>query len=193
LVTKKDDPHYIGAVTSGHVFTRGEFRTVSVGAGMAGKPPAFVQPDLQGVLDVHVMRSDQDLAVVQLTKDTLGATAPFPPEPYHPVSINDVLGSTEVRVRTDDKHSTPAFILDQGVSYEVQYRSMKKLMRGVIIIGSTPDRRSSRTVSSGGNSGSCVVHATTGRIIGMLLGGSSKFSFVLPIQNTLEMNGLKPI
>jgi len=64
-------------------------------------------------------------------------------------------------------------------------------VHNIILIGSTNDRSSSQTVSVGGDSGNCVYRKETGRLIGMLLGGNRKFSFVLPLQETLNSFNFK--
>ena len=55
------------------------------------------------------------------------------------------------------------------------------------------DKNKSTTVSSGGDSGSCVYHKQSGKMIGMLLGGNDTFSFVLPFEQTLKNNNFKLI
>ncbi|MFX6036218.1 hypothetical protein ABTE74_22795, partial [Acinetobacter baumannii] len=63
----------------------------------------------------------------------------------------------------------------------------------IISIGSTNDRTTSQSVSVGGDSGSCVYHKASGKLIGLLLGGNNKFTFVLPIQETLNSFNFKTI
>jgi hypothetical protein len=81
--------------------------------------------------------------------------------------------------------------LDFNVSFEIKYFNSPKYVRNIILIGNTNDRATSQTVSVGGDSGSCVYHKETGRLIGLLLGGNKKFSFVLPIQETLNSFNFK--
>jgi hypothetical protein len=83
--------------------------------------------------------------------------------------------------------------LDFNVSFEIKYFNSARFVRNIILIGSTNDRTTSKTVSVGGDSGSCVYHKDSGKLIGMLLGGNNKFSFVLPLQETLNSFNFKPL
>ena len=69
--------------------------------------------------------------------------------------------------------------------------NVPRYVRNIILIGSTNNRSASMTVSKGGDSGSPVFHKETGRLIGMLLGGNKKFSFVLPLQDTFNSFNFK--
>jgi hypothetical protein len=80
-----------------------------------------------------------------------------------------------------------------NVSMKVNYGLSERIMRNIILIGTSKDKNQSTTISVGGDSGSCVYHKESKQLIGMLMGGNDKFSFVLPFEKTLVENNFKLI
>ncbi|MFK5004638.1 hypothetical protein, partial [Klebsiella pneumoniae] len=79
--------------------------------------------------------------------------------------------SPNVTIASRQNNKRDAFILDLNVSFEIKYSNTPRYVRNIILIGSTNDRTTSQSVSVGGDSGSCVYHKASGKLIGLLLGG----------------------
>lgn len=193
LVDSTTNPDFKGIVTSGHVFTYGDFHDYG---GVLGKDQTRDgllngMPSMQ--LFFQQMKFNQDIAITQIRdkadvpNDYLSFAAGFyevSETDLHTTIPNITIASRQNNVRN-------AYILDFDVTFEINYFNTPRYIRNIILIGSTNDRTTSQTVSCGGDSGSCVYHTETGKLIGMLLGGNAKFSFVLPIQETLNAFNFK--
>lgn len=193
LVQSTLNPSIQGLVTSGHVFTNGAFINFD---GFVSSDQAFTalsNGNSIGELYFQQMSANQDLAVIQLTTpNTVASTIKNFPLGYYPVSTSDLNSSeANVTILSKNNNQRDAFIVGINVSVNINYGSISKIMRNVILIGSSPDQSQSTTVSTSGDSGSCVYHKSSEKLIGMLLGGDDKYSFVLPIDQTLTENNFK--
>jgi hypothetical protein len=182
-----------GVLTSGHVFTNGKFIDFD---GFVNSNQAFdslSNGNSIGELYFQQMIPSQDLAVVKINSTTTihNELMKFP-KGFYNVSQSDLNSPTKnVTILSKDSNQRDAFIIDINVSMRLYYVGTQKIMRNIILIGSDTDKNHSTTVSVGGDSGSCVYHKESKQIIGMLLGGNDKFSFVLPFEQTLKDNNFK--
>lgn len=193
LVDSATNPGFKGLLTSGHVFTYGDFRDYG---GVLGQDQAR-DGLLNGIPSTRLffqqMKFNQDLAIAEITDkasipdDYLSFAGGF-----YEVSESDLhTGAPNITIASRQNNIRNAYILDFDVSFEINYFNTPRYIRNIILIGSTNDRATSQTVSGGGDSGSCVYHTESGKLIGMLLGGNAKFSFVLPLQDTLNAFNFK--
>ena len=192
LVGSKLYPNFRAVVTSGHIFTRGEFANYDSFVTSDKIRDALSNGSAIGKLHFMEMNYSQDIAIVELKKDSV-----LPNEclsfssGFYNCSVNDL--STEfpnVTILSKNNNSRDAYILDINVPMRVYYGYEERYVINIILIGSTRTKDDSKTISVGGDSGSCVYHKN-GKIIGMLLGGNNKYSFVLPFNETLEKNNFK--
>ncbi|MGO4699609.1 hypothetical protein AB4Z50_35995, partial [Paenibacillus sp. 2TAB26] len=86
-----------------------------------------------------------------------------------------------------------AFIIDYNVGFPVHYDNGPFFKKNLICIGTTNKRETTMPISDDGDSGSCIYHTKTNKLIGMLLGKNEKFSLVLPIEEALKTFNLKTI
>ncbi len=193
MVASTSNENFRGVVTAGHVFTYGEYHNYGGIVGPDQKRNALLNGNPKATLFFQQMKYNQDIAIVELT-DTSNLHDNYISfhSGFYEVSERDINAATpNVTVTTRQNNTRDAFILDFNVSFEMKYSNSPRYVRNIILIGSTNDRTTSQTVSAGGDSGGCVYHKATGKLLGLLLGGSRKFSFVLPIQETLSSFNFK--
>jgi hypothetical protein len=142
------------------------------------------------------MIPNQDIAFVKLNNTTsIPSQLKKFPNGFYRVSAADLNSPNEnVTILSRGNNQRDAFLVDINVSARIYYvgtGSNGIIMRNIILIGSKTDKNMSKTVSVEGDSGSCVYHKESGKMIGMLVGGNDKFSFVLPFEQTLINNNFK--
>lgn len=188
MVDSTTNPNFKGIVTAGHVFTYGDYFDYGGVLGENQRRDALLNGNPKAKLFFQQMKFNQDIAITELIdKANLNANYISFAKGYYQVSEFDFNSNTQnVTIASRQNNIRDAYILDFNVSFEIKYFNSPRYVRNIILIGSTNDRATSQTVSEGGDSGSCVYHKETGRLIGLLLGGNKKFSFVLPIQETLN-------
>lgn len=184
-----------GVLTSGHIFTKGEFENFNGFVSSNQRFDSLSNGNSIGQLYFQQMISNQDLAIVKLNNSTsIGSEVMKFPSGFYTVSQSDLNSPTpNITILSRNNKSRNAFIVDRNISMKINYGSCEKIMRNIILIGTSTDKNQSVTVSVGGDSGSCVYHSDKKQLVGMLLGGNDKFSFVLPIEKTLIDNNFKLI
>ncbi len=193
IVDSTTNPNFKGIVTAGHVFTYGDFFNYGGVLGDKQRRDGLINGNPKSKLFFQQMKFNQDIAIAEVTDKTnlLDNYISFA-KGFYQVSESDFNSNTpNITIASRQNNIRDAYILDFNVSFEIKYFNSPRYVRNIILIGSTNDRVTSQTVSVGGDSGSCVYHKETGRLIGLLLGGNKKFSFVLPIQETLNSFNFK--
>jgi hypothetical protein len=193
MVSSTTNLGFKGLVTSGHIFTCGEYFDYGGMLSAEQKRDTLLNGQTSAKLFFQQMNSQQDLAIAELADQSgLPATyKSFHAESYM-VSDNDLDSpQPNVTIISRQNNIRDAYILDYNVSFGVKYFNASKEINQIVLIGSTSDKNTSHAVSTGGDSGSAVYHISTGRLIGMLLGGNDKFSFVLPLEETLASFNFK--
>ena len=193
IVDSTTNPNFKGVVTAGHVFTYGDFYNYGGVLGQNQKRDGLINGNPKSQLFFQQMKFNQDIAITEITDKTnlLDNYISFA-KGFYQVSESDFNSNIpNVTIASRQNNVRDAYILDFNVSFEIKYFNSPKYVRNIILIGNTNDRATSQTVSVGGDSGSCVYHKETGRLIGLLLGGNKKFSFVLQIQETLNSFNFK--
>jgi len=195
LVTSDDMPGFTGAVTSGHIFTRGGFQDYNGLVPDSQVRSAAIGGNNMGDFYFQYMKPDQDLAIVRITdKSSLFNNYVYLEKGYYNVSNADIGTPTpNVTIMSKDGKVRDAYILDYNVEMNFPYAGYINPMKNLIFLGDTPDKNDCKTVSKGGDSGSCVYHKQTRKMIGMLLGGNDRMTYVLPIEKTLDDFNFKPI
>ncbi|MFN8354704.1 MAG: hypothetical protein U0Y10_09670 [Spirosomataceae bacterium] len=193
LVESTINPNLKGVLTSGHIFTQGKFIDFDGFVDSEQAHDTLSNGNSIGELYFQQMIPNQDIAVVKLNNTTAISTQlkKFSAGFYN-VSQSDLnLSTKNVTILSKENNQRDAFIIDMNVSMRLHYDVTQKIMRNIILIGSDTDKNKSTTVSTSGDSGSCVYHKDSGKMIGMLLGGNDKFSFVLPFEQTLLDHNFK--
>lgn len=195
LVESSTNKNFKGVVSAGHIFTYGDYFNYGGVLGQNQKRDVLINGNSNAKLFFQQMKFNQDIAIAELTdqSDLLDNYISFITG-FYDVSESDLNSvSPNVTIASRQNNKRDAYILDFSVSFEIKYFNSPRYVRNIILIGSTNDRTTSQTVSIGGDSGSPVYHKSTGKLIGLLLGGNNKFSFVLPIQETLNSFNFKPL
>lgn len=190
FVESNDKPDFKGLITAGHVFTNGKFIDFDGFVRSNRTYESLCNGSLIGNLYFQQMLPHQDLAIVQLNENaSIGSNMMTFPNGFYQVSPNDLNTPEEnVTILSKDNNERDAFILGINISRRIYYTGTQKIMRNIILIGSDTDKDKSTTLSVPGDSGSCVYHKESKKLIGILMGGDDKFSFVLPIEYTLTSN-----
>lgn len=84
-----------------------------------------------------------------------------------------------------------AYIIDHNTAWDVPYDNKISRKSKVIVIGTKPSRVDSLTVSQKGDSGGCVYEPDSGKLVGLILGGNSKVTWVLSVEDVFEKFNFK--
>jgi len=192
-VRSTTDPKFFGVVTSAHIITHGVY---DESYNDIQNPPiptnVLLDGNKAGTWFYKLLSYNQDLAVIKLDDgQELSENYKYFSNQYYTVSGIDVKPQQpNVTIISKNNRIRDAYILDYGKGTDVIYDGVKVYKKNIIFIGSTNDRQNSHPVSQGGDSGSCVFKRGTDQLIGMLLGCDEKFTFVLPIDKTLQSQNL---
>jgi hypothetical protein len=193
IVDSITNPNFKGVVTAGHVFTNGNYFDYGGVLGHKQRRQALICKNPRASLFFQQMMFNQDIAIAEImNKDGLLDNYISFSNGYYNVSESDFNSKIpNITIASRRNNIRDAYILDFNVSFEINYANLTKYVRNIVLIGSTNNRTNSLSVSVGGDSGSCVYHKKSGKLIGLLLGGNRKFSFVLPIEETLNSFNFK--
>jgi hypothetical protein len=193
IVESRRKPDFLGIVTAGHVYTKGEFLTDNntfLDASLQSK--VTFNGIVQGKWFYKQLLDNQDLIVVQMdpgiTVDSFDKLIRFNDQ-YYCVSDADI-GNTEVTIQARDQQYK-AYVLDHGVKkYPIRYGNGTFEKNDLILIGNDRNRQNAKPVSQPGDSGACVYVEVGGQkqLVGILLGSDVNFTFVLPVKDTLSPN-----
>lgn len=193
VVKSKRNPDFLGIVTAGHVYTKGDFLTNN---------NTFLDASLQlevafngivrGKWFYKQLLDNQDLVVVKMdpgiTVDHFEKLIAFNDQ-YYRVSDADI-GNTEVIIQARSQQYK-AYILDHDVkNYPIRYANGTFQKNDLILIGNARNRQDAKPVSQPGDSGACV-YVESGdqkQLVGILLGSDVNFTFVLQVKDTLSPN-----
>lgn len=195
-VKSKTNANFKGVITSAHILTQGNYDDTYNGL---LNPSAQTGVSLNNVAvakwHYKVMNHSQDLAVAQFdANENEDANYMKFENAYYKVEDKDIKpGTMNVTMLSKGSKTTEAFIVDYNVGLDINYDNVQSYKKNLILIGTTNDRDTCRPISAGGDSGSAVYHTKSKKLIGMLLGCNEKFSFVLPIEDTLNSFNLKTI
>lgn len=186
LINSSDDGNFTGFVTAGHVYSRGN--NTSAGGMLPGqnRKPVLVNGVKKGSWLYQSISATEDLAIVQLDdKNEDSNLKSFAAAGYDIIDDTDVKKCAVTLISNKSADRT-GFVLDYAIGLDIPYDNGNKYISGIILVGSTNDRNTSKTLSQDGDSGGCVYNSSTGQLIGMILGGDAKFTYVLAIKDTLD-------
>lgn len=179
-----EDPSITGVLTAAHVYTQGMYDET-----YNGFMPVESQHDVlfngkkAGKWYYKQLSDTDDSMVIRLHADALeNAGLKKFCNQRHEVTDADL--HAQVTVLSRNGNERQAYILRHHAGYPVKYKGISYYKTGIILIGSVKDEAHSRPVSDPGDSGGCVYIRKDGKdkLIGLLLGGDSRFTFVLPLQ-----------
>lgn len=201
MLDNTDNPNLKFIVTAGHNFTKGDFKSMGGFVFDDDQRNVLVNGSVKGKLFYQRMHFTQDLAVVLIsdTNNLMKNYISFK-EGFYELSAKDIKTDTpnvtiasRINRQRIGSNIRDAFILDHNIPFDLMYNGEKVRMQNIILIGDSNDPQKSKQVSMRGDSGSCVFHKNNNKLIGILIGGNGKFSFVLPIKEILESNNFKTI
>ena len=196
LVKSVSDPDFYGAVTSGHIYSSGVFKNIGGVLDNNEQVKALISGIANYQWFFQVINNMQDLAIVRLNdkpqkEDHYQSFS----QGYYEVADKDVCQQTaNVTIISKGNNIRDAYIVDHNISVGVTYNNNDtKYISGIILIGDNTNRNLSSTLTKPGDSGSCVYHKGTKKLIGMILGGDNRFSYVLSISETLANYNFIPL
>lgn len=176
-------------VTAGHVFSNGNTTNYGGELDVSDQTPAQVNKSLIGNWFFQIINQKNDVSLASLDdlKEDL-ALISFKGKGHYKISDFDIR-KTQVKIVSNvfSPNERTGYILDYNTVWEVKYKNEKVIKKNIVVIGSTTDRNTSKTVSQGGDSGGCVYEPISGNLIGLILGGNSMFTWVLPLQEIFEI------
>ena len=194
LVRSNTNPRFLGLVTAGHVFTYGEFYDYGGVVGNNDRRSVLINGAPAGHLYLQQMGPDRDIAVALLLppSDVLQNYISMS-HGYYEIGEADLCPETpNLTLSSRGNNTRDGFALDCNVTRPIDYNKSSVRVSNIILAGSTNQPDTSHSLSVPGDSGGCVVHKTTGRLVGLILGGDDHFTFVLPIKKVLDEFDLKP-
>jgi len=201
LLSNTDNPDLRFLATAGHNFTKGNFKSMGGFVYDNEQRDVLINGAAKGFLFYQRMHFTQDLAIVKLTQsDSLLENYISFKSGYKELSIDDVKTkvpnvtiASRKNYHRNGSNIRDAFVLDINIPFDVMYNGEKRRFQNLILIGDNNELDKSKEVSMRGDSGSCVYCNQTKKLIGILIGGNGKFSFVLPLKDVLEINNFKLI
>jgi len=186
LVTSLDDSNFKGVVTAGHVYSGGNATNMKGALSAVDQKRVSVNDNIVGKWIFQVIVNGLDMAIAALEgTDEDASNLSFKDNGFYVVQDSDVKTCNVTLVSTVSG-TRQGFVLDYNLGFEVPYDDIDKFMSRIILIGSTTDRNNSKTLSARGDSGGCVYNTKTNQLLGLILGGDEKFTYVLPLKDTLE-------
>ena len=132
-----------------------------------------------------------DVALASI--DTLNNSyVSFKGKEHYKITDKDV-NNTQVKLISKMSGERPGYILDFFTTWDVVYKDTVQTKSNIILIGSTNNKDTCKTVSKPGDSGGCVYDEKSGNLIGLILGGNDSFTWVLPLQEVFEQFNYKLI
>lgn len=174
--------------TAGHVFSEG--RSTDFGGELAIElqTQAKINKFVIGNWFFQVINSRNDVALASIDNfmEDNGCIS-FRDKDHYEVKDQDVR-KTKVKVisNVSNPKTRDAYILDYNTVWGVKYNNEKIIKSNIIVIGNSTDRNKSGTVSQGGDSGGCVYEPISGNLVGLILGGNSRFTWVLPLKEIFD-------
>ncbi|MEO8149049.1 MAG: hypothetical protein ABI723_15490 [Bacteroidia bacterium] len=201
LLSNTDNIDLKFLATAGHNFTNGNFKSMGGFIFDDEQRAVFINGKTRGSLFYQRMHFTQDLAIVKLSQtDSLLENYISFNSGYKELSTNDVKTkvpnvtiASRKNINRNGSNIHDAFVLDINIPFDVMYNGEKRRLQNVILLGDTNEPDKSKEVSMRGDSGSPVYCNQTKKLIGILIGGNGKFSFVLPLKDVLETNNFKLI
>ncbi|HWY11705.1 MAG TPA: hypothetical protein VN026_10290 [Bacteroidia bacterium] len=181
------DKKTTGIITAGHVYTKG-YSNLNNGW-LSTEDAKNVNLDNNtsvGNWSFLMLNTLQDLAVIKLSQPNNDASfVKFSANGYYKVTDGDVK-KEKVTLISKINGIREGFVLDYNCAWPVPYYNGTQVKNNVILVGSVNERGDSSTLSAEGDSGGCVYHTITGKMVGIILGGDKKYTWVLPIKDTLD-------
>ena len=129
--------------------------------------------------------SSIDVALIELNEEAdFNQMVSFADTGLYDISDSSI--KQEVTLNSCISRQRKGFILDFNTTWPVQYTAEIQNKTNIILVGSSPDRDNSKTLSEAGDSGGVVYHSETGKLVGIILGGNKKYTWVLPLTNFIN-------
>lgn len=187
------NPAIKGIVTAAHIFTHGNYDTGNNSILSTDlRRDVLVGGEVRAKWFYKQMLPDQDLIIAKLndgiSEGDITNLKRFDNR-YYDITDTDVQNRTLVTILAQGGKKTDAYILDKNINYPFKYANGSFFKTNIVLIGNTKIRKNSLPVSTGGDSGSPVFVTINNEdhLVGILLGSNQKFTFVLPIKNTLTV------
>ncbi|AUP78600.1 hypothetical protein [Flavivirga eckloniae] len=174
-------------VTSGHIYTG--LRLLNHGGWLSNAQAKWVELNGEKTIGKWIFQQItyvQDIGLIELNDTnanhdliTFGSNGFY--------NISDIsIKKEEVTLISSKSGRRDGYLLDHNTTWVVAYSNEKQYKGNIILVGSTPHRNNSKTLSQGGDSGGLVFHKNSQKLIGMILGGNNKFTWVLPLKDTFN-------
>ena len=177
VVSTPATPHAL--VTSGHVWS--DDTTTSANGAITGGAAATVGGAAVGNWIFQLIDDITDVALASITNyNPTPDYISFNGKGHYTVGDDDV-SKTQVNLVSTISKSRTGYILDYQTAWNIDYAGVTVLKSNIILIGSTSDKASSQTLSDRGDSGGCVYEPVSGNLVGIIVGGNAKYTWVLPL------------
>lgn len=177
-------------VTAGHVFSKGRSKNYGGELGAQNQLPATVNGQGVGNWFFQIINGANDVAMAGIDNwaDDRNLIS-FQGKGHYTITDKDVDRKTPVTLVSNAWGSKirTGYILDHNTTWDIRYDDNIEIrMNKVVIVGGSPSRLHSMPVSKRGDSGGCVYEPVSGQLVGLILGGNDKFTWVLPLKDIFE-------
>jgi hypothetical protein len=172
-------------VTAGHVYSNDT--SVNHGGELNNTEQTEVNIDNQtGKWIFQLINYKNDVALISVEKGIdYSDYVTFKGKKHYQVSDHDIK-NTQVNLISNVSGKRIGYILDYFTTWDVGYDDKVLSKNNIILIGSTNNRDTSKSVTLPGDSGGCVYEPKSGNLVGIILGGNNSFTWVLPLQEVFE-------
>jgi hypothetical protein len=192
-VSSNTDSNFKGIITAAHVLTDGRYDDSNNGIlNPSQQSKIILDGKNSGIWFYKLLTYDQDLAIIKLNSNKTPSTNYLCfKNQFYTITDKDVkLTNPNVTIVSKNKKKD-AYIINYGIGLSLYYSNGEFYKNNIILIGSSNDPNNSKSISEPGDSGGCVFIKDSMQLIGILLGGDNKFSYVLPIADALISNNFQ--
>ena len=175
-------------VTSGHVYSCGKNTDYKGILDVSMQTPVMFNGANIGTWYFQKINFNTDIALFKVSDPALLSDVKSFAGHYI-VTDKDVC-QTRVVLLSQVYGERTGYILDHNKKYDIPY-NVTETKFNVIRIGSSTARNDSVQISERGDSGGCVFEPTSGKLVGIILGGDGKFTFVLPLKELFDSCNFK--
>ena len=179
-------------VTAAHIYSNG-FSNITNGWLTGAQKAVKIKDENIGTWMFALITQNQDIGLIKLNDFKEDPEfLKFGTTGIYEIKDKDVKNE-KVTLVSGIKGKREGYILDYNTSWEVPYNDYAPIKTGIILIGSVNNRQDSVTLSEKGDSGGCVYHTESKKLVGLILGGNEKYTWVLPVKETFDYWELKLI
>jgi hypothetical protein len=175
-------------ITCNHVLTSDTFLNEFIKGEIVATKQKGIKTDI-GKWHFGKMNDQIDLAVCEYLTDQ-NSTIKKETFIYEELDTEPaILISSSIKVYGKNHSTYSGFVVNPKIDFQIKYENKNIVLKNMILVSASKSANNYKTLTEGGDSGALVVTEDSNSIIGIVVGGDSKFTCVIPfnrIQNELN-------